>query len=94
MALTDLLMSMGVVPDGIVGHSLGEVGCAYADGCLTRREAILSAYWRAKVVLDGDVPPGKMAAVGKAFHHLVCKRYSRKPIKAGDPAIFVVTAFV
>ncbi|RUS75295.1 hypothetical protein EGW08_016938, partial [Elysia chlorotica] len=63
LALTDLLTSMGIVPDGLVGHSLGEVGCAYADGCLTRREAILSAFWRAKAVIDCEVKPGKMAAV-------------------------------
>ena len=56
---------MGIVPDGLVGHSLGEVGCAYADGCLTRREAILAAYWRAKAVIDCKVQPGKMAAVGE-----------------------------
>ncbi|KOB71689.1 Uncharacterized protein OBRU01_13331, partial [Operophtera brumata] len=28
------------------GHSVGELGCAYADGCLTAEEMILSAYSR------------------------------------------------
>nr|QMU95645.1 fatty acid synthase [synthetic construct] len=64
VALTDLLWSMGIRPDGIVGHSMGEVGCAYCDGCLTAEEAVLTAYWRGKCVTDGKVPPGKMAAVG------------------------------
>ncbi|GFO05603.1 fatty acid synthase-like [Plakobranchus ocellatus] len=63
LGLTDLLKSMGVNPDGVVGHSLGELGCAYADGCLTRREAILSAYWRGQVIIEGNVEPGRMAAV-------------------------------
>ncbi|GFO07685.1 fatty acid synthase [Plakobranchus ocellatus] len=64
LALTDLLTAMGIRPDGIVGHSMGEVGCAYADGCLTAEEAVLTAYWRGKCVTDGKIPPGKMAAVG------------------------------
>ena len=38
-----MLSSIGITPDGIVGHSLGEVGCGYADGCLTAEEAVLAA---------------------------------------------------
>ncbi|KAK3760846.1 hypothetical protein RRG08_034689 [Elysia crispata] len=64
VALTDLLFSMGIKPDGIVGHSLGEGSCAYADGCHTRRETMLSAYFRGQSVVDSNVGPGKMAAVG------------------------------
>lgn len=29
VALTDLLTSMGIKPDGVIGHSAGELGCAY-----------------------------------------------------------------
>ncbi|KOB69631.1 Uncharacterized protein OBRU01_16488, partial [Operophtera brumata] len=32
-----------------IGHSVGELGCAYADGCLTAEEMILSAYSRGLV---------------------------------------------
>ncbi|GFR72937.1 fatty acid synthase-like [Elysia marginata] len=64
VALTDLLWSMGIQPDGIVGHSMGEVGCAYCDGCLTAEEAVLTSYWRGKCVADASLAPGKMAAVG------------------------------
>jgi malonyl CoA-acyl carrier protein transacylase len=32
---------MGVNPDGIVGHSVGELGCGYADGSLTAEETVL-----------------------------------------------------
>ena len=52
-------------PDGIIGHSLGEVACGYADGCLTLEQTILTAYWRAKCVQSAGIPPGAMAAVGK-----------------------------
>ncbi|KAG5684243.1 hypothetical protein PVAND_013480 [Polypedilum vanderplanki] len=31
IALTDILKSLGIEPDYIIGHSVGELGCAYAD---------------------------------------------------------------
>ena len=40
----------GITPDGIVGHSVGELGCAYADGSFTAKEVILAAYWRGEVL--------------------------------------------
>ncbi|XP_029644700.1 fatty acid synthase isoform X1 [Octopus sinensis] len=64
IALVDLLSAMGIKPDGIIGHSVGELGCGYADGSLTAEETILAAYWRGKCILDGGLPHGKMAAVG------------------------------
>lgn len=40
----------GITPDGIVGHSVGELGCAFADGSFTAKEVILAAYWRGEVL--------------------------------------------
>lgn len=60
----DLLKALHIKADGIVGHSVGELGCAYADGCLTASETVLAAYWRGRCVTDGNLPPGRMAAVG------------------------------
>ena len=65
VALVDLLFSLGIRPDGIVGHSVGELGCAYADGSLTAKETVLAAYWRGYCINQGKLPPGKMAAVGE-----------------------------
>ncbi|XP_037515436.1 fatty acid synthase [Rhipicephalus sanguineus] len=64
VALVDVLFALGIRPDGMVGHSLGEIGCAYADGCLTAEQTVLSAYWRGRCVDTGNLPPGAMAAVG------------------------------
>ncbi len=61
----DVLTSLGIRPDGILGHSVGELGCAYADGGLTAEETVLAAYWRGRCVLDANLPPGGMAAVGE-----------------------------
>lgn len=62
--MVDILTSLGIRPDGIVGHSVGELGCAYADGGLTAAEAVLAAYWRGKCIQTAELPPGGMAAVG------------------------------
>lgn len=60
-----MLKSMGLQPDGIVGHSVGEVACGYADDSFSHEEAILSAYWRGRCVKEANLPRGKMAAVGE-----------------------------
>ncbi|XP_041363356.1 fatty acid synthase-like [Gigantopelta aegis] len=64
VALVDLLSVMGIKPDGIVGHSVGELGCAYADGSLTAEETVLAAYYRGKCIKEAKLPAGGMAAVG------------------------------
>lgn len=64
IALVDVLREMGIEPDGIVGHSVGELGCAYADGCFNHEQMLLSAYWRGKCVEEAQLPKGLMAAVG------------------------------
>ncbi|CAH1398200.1 unnamed protein product [Nezara viridula] len=63
IALIDLLNSLGLSPDGIIGHSVGEVACAYADGCFTAKETILAAYWRGRCIVDSKTPKGAMAAI-------------------------------
>ncbi|XP_049271383.1 fatty acid synthase [Rhipicephalus sanguineus] len=64
VALVDAVFATGVRPDGVVGHSMGEIGCAYADGCFTAEQAVLCAYWRGRCVDLGNLPRGAMAAVG------------------------------
>ncbi|CAB3365146.1 Hypothetical predicted protein [Cloeon dipterum] len=64
VALVDVLTSVGIHPDGILGHSVGELGCAYADGTFTPEQTVLAAYWRGRCILESKLPPGGMAAVG------------------------------
>ncbi|XP_053606924.1 fatty acid synthase-like [Plodia interpunctella] len=64
VALVDVLRAVGIRPDGIVGHSVGELGCAYADETLTAEQAVLAAYWRGRSIADAQLAPGAMAAVG------------------------------
>ncbi|XP_076656220.1 fatty acid synthase-like [Halictus rubicundus] len=70
VALVDLLAYLGIHPDGIVGHSVGELGCAYADGTFTPEQTILAAYWRGRSILDSKLSPGAMAAVGLSWEEV------------------------
>lgn len=44
IASTNLLKALGTSPDLIIGHSIGELVCAYCDGCLTLKEALFAAH--------------------------------------------------
>lgn len=52
------------------GHSVGELGCAYGDGCLTAEEMILSAYSRGLVSLETPFIRGSMAAIGLGYEQV------------------------
>lgn len=80
VALTDVLNHVGINPDGMVGHSVGELGCAYADGCFTPEQTVLAAYWRGRSILDTQLIPGQMAAVGLSWEQ--CKEQLPKDIIA------------
>lgn len=71
VAQIDMLNAMGLRPDGIVGHSVGELACGYADESLTHEEALLAAYWRGRCIKEAKLPPGAMAAVGLTWEE--CK---------------------
>ncbi len=69
IALVEVLRKLDITPDGIIGHSFGEIACAYADGCLTTEEAVLTSYWRGVITESDDkIPRGTMAAVGLSYN--------------------------
>lgn len=67
IALTNLLKALDIVPDYIIGHSVGELVCSYADGCFTAEETILAAYARGESSNECETIEGAMAAIG--MHH-------------------------
>nr|XP_049700707.1 fatty acid synthase [Helicoverpa armigera] len=71
IGLTDVIKEMGIVPDYIIGHSLGEMACAYHDNTFTAEELILSTYSRGKVCLETELIKGSMAAVGVGYQAIV-----------------------
>ncbi|XP_028026866.1 fatty acid synthase-like [Bombyx mandarina] len=71
IGLTDILRSLGLIPDNIIGHSVGELGCAYADGCLTAEEMILAAYSRGQASIETNLINGSMAAIGMGYRQIL-----------------------
>ncbi len=49
IGVTTLLRNAGLEPDAIVGHSVGEIGAAWAAGVLTVREAFKLTYHRSRL---------------------------------------------
>ncbi|XP_047989655.1 fatty acid synthase-like [Leguminivora glycinivorella] len=70
IGLTDVLLELGMVPEKIIGHSVGELGCAYADGCITAEEMILASYSRGIVSKETPFIRGSMAAIGIGFEEV------------------------
>ena len=71
IALMDIMTALNIIPDGIMGHSFGEIAAAYADGCLTTREALLVTYIRGVVTeSDKKIPKGLMAVVGMSWNEV------------------------
>ncbi|CAG2108061.1 unnamed protein product, partial [Medioppia subpectinata] len=65
IALFDVMKALDITPDGIIGHSFGEIACAYADGCMTTRETMIASALRGIVTTnDKNIPKGLMAVVG------------------------------
>ncbi|XP_020494498.2 fatty acid synthase [Labrus bergylta] len=73
IAEIDLLTKLGLKPDGIIGHSVGELACGYADGSLSHSEAVLAAYWRGRCIKEANLPPGGMAAVGLTWQECLAQ---------------------
>ncbi|XP_011203074.2 fatty acid synthase [Bactrocera dorsalis] len=71
IGLVDVLRSLNIEPDYIIGHSVGELGCGYADGCFTAEQMILAAYYRGKVSLEIEKIKGSMAAVGMGYRKII-----------------------
>ncbi|XP_036148675.1 fatty acid synthase isoform X2 [Monomorium pharaonis] len=70
IGLVDLLTSLGIIPDYMVSHSAGELGCAYADKCLTIEQTILSAYFIGLACVEGKVIRSSMALVNLNYKNL------------------------
>ncbi|KAJ3499268.1 hypothetical protein NLG97_g480 [Lecanicillium saksenae] len=67
IAILDLMRSLGVEPDFVVGHSSGEISAAFASGAISHEEAWEIAYYRglAASTLGSKLPgfQGGMIAV-------------------------------
>ncbi|GKZ30068.1 putative Hybrid PKS-NRPS biosynthetic cluster [Aspergillus brasiliensis] len=85
IALVDLLYNVGIRFAVVVGHSSGEIGAAYAAGCITAEAAISIAYYRGLYSPRADSgdggPKRSMMAVGMGFNEAI--RFCTQPEFAG-----------
>ncbi|THY20662.1 polyketide synthase [Aureobasidium pullulans] len=75
IALTMLLSSWGIHPAAVVGHSSGEIGCAFAAGIIGLEDAMKIAYFRGQCMLSlkkkaAGRPQGTMMAVGTSAENV------------------------
>lgn len=64
IALFDLWVDLGVKPDVVMGHSVGEIAAMYASGALSHEKAIRTAIARSNALTLLDTVDGQMAALG------------------------------
>ena len=64
IALFDLWVDLGVVPDVVMGHSVGEIAAMYASGAFDQEKAIRTAIARSNALSRLGEVPGGMAAIG------------------------------
>ena len=62
VALAALWRSWGIIPDAVVGHSVGEVAAAYAAGAFSLEDAVAIIYHRGSL-MQNTKGKGKMASV-------------------------------
>jgi acyl transferase domain-containing protein/SAM-dependent methyltransferase len=66
IALVDALADLAIKPHSVLGHSSGEIAAAYAAGRISRRAAIIIAYYRG-IASQAVLQSGAMAAIGLSW---------------------------
>ncbi|EUC27751.1 hypothetical protein COCCADRAFT_110874 [Bipolaris zeicola 26-R-13] len=66
VALVDALADLAIKPHSVLGHSSGEIAAAYAAGRISRRAAIIIAYYRG-IASQTVLQSGAMAAIGLSW---------------------------
>jgi acyl transferase domain-containing protein len=67
LALVDLLRTLQILPQAVIGHSSGEIAAAYAAGTLTHEEVMTISLRRSQIsrwCRESLPTPGAMMAVG------------------------------
>ncbi|OUM58791.1 hypothetical protein PIROE2DRAFT_47630, partial [Piromyces sp. E2] len=82
IALTEVWKSMGVTPQAVYGHSMGEVAAAYAAGVLNIEDAVLLLYMRGHILAQLD-------GTGKGMLALGCSVEDAQRFMANKPNVFV-----
>jgi acyl transferase domain-containing protein/NADPH:quinone reductase-like Zn-dependent oxidoreductase/acyl carrier protein len=66
VGLASLFGSWGIIPDAVVGHSMGEIAAAHVSGSLSLGDAVRAIYHRGRL-MQVTAGQGKTAALGLSF---------------------------
>ncbi|XP_070161148.1 fatty acid synthase-like [Polyergus mexicanus] len=69
IGLIDLLKSVNIVPDYVVGHSIGELCCGYVTGNFTMEQVLLSSYYIGLALSETKIVHGAMANIGLSYEN-------------------------
>ncbi len=73
IALVDCLTSLGIQAQGLIGISIGELACAYADQALSHQEAIMCAYQSGLTIDQANLPASSVAKVNLGWESVLKK---------------------
>lgn len=79
VALASVWQNWGIVPEAIVGQSVGEVAASYVSGALPLKDAVDVIYYRSKIL--AEMTGGKMMVAGKypiEKLEAICESYENK----------------
>ncbi|XP_029670079.1 fatty acid synthase-like [Formica exsecta] len=69
IGLIDLLKSVNIVPDHVVGHSIGELCCGYVTGNFTMEQVLLSSYYIGLALSETKIVHGAMANIDLSYEN-------------------------
>jgi myxalamid-type polyketide synthase MxaE and MxaD len=94
VALAELLRSWGIVPDAVIGHSIGEIAAAHVAGILTLDDAVSLVGYRGRI-MQRATGLGKMVSVAlpeSEAQQAIAGREARMSIAAiNDPGSVVLS---
>lgn len=70
IGLVDLLTSLEITPDAVIGNSFGELGCAYSDGSITAEQMVQAAYSLGLTLSKTETNGAVMATVNLNYQEL------------------------
>ncbi|KAM3964045.1 LOW QUALITY PROTEIN: fatty acid synthase-like [Aphomia sociella] len=91
IGLTDVLKTVGIEPDHIIGHCFGEMLCAYTEGYFTAEEMILAAYSEGLALTDAQSKKQPVDSIGLTYNK-VSVPFEETPSIIQDNAIIVEIA--
>lgn len=69
IGLIDLLKSVNIVPNHVVGYSIGELCCGYVTGNFTMKQVLLSSYYIGLALSETKIIYGTMADIGLRYEN-------------------------